>query len=87
MLGTQTLTQWTVVTGHLASWTTSLERDATDTTNIALTVVIWIIGACVPAPLSDGMPFLDLDFHGRVGRHTLGWRGGRREVVVEKRRC
>lgn len=47
--------QRTVVSWILAVWTTAVKIDATDATNFVL--------GHIPAPGSDGMPFLDLDLH------------------------
>lgn len=54
-------TQWTIIARHLARRTTALVGDTTDSTDVAF--VVWIGVAGVPAPLGDGAPVFDVDFH------------------------
>lgn len=59
-----TLTQRTIVSWHLTSWTTPFKRYATNTTNIALAVIaIRLRLSGIPSPLCYRMPVLDGDFH------------------------
>ena len=64
-------TQRTVVPGHLARRTAPLVRHATDPAHIAL--VIGVVVPRVPAPLRDGAPVFDVDFHrGLAARIPFG---------------
>lgn len=54
-------TQRTVIARHLARRTTALVRYTTDPADVAFVVGVGV--ARVPAPLGDGAPVFDVDFH------------------------
>lgn len=72
-------TEWTIVTWSLTCRTTSFECDTADPTYVVffvfvdlgvrllvVRVQVFIVSgrdACVPAPLGDGVPTFDDDFH------------------------
>lgn len=65
------LTEGTIVARHLARRTTAFVGYATDAADVAFIVLIGVPG--VPAPLSDGAPVFDVDFHRGVAMRL--WRG------------
>lgn len=58
-------TQSTVIPREFARWTSAVELDATDPTDV-------VVGH-VPAPGCDGIPFLDSDFHLRKDQEQQSW--------------
>jgi hypothetical protein len=69
--GERKLTQRTIIPRHLTRRTTPLKWDATDPTDVAFVVLVVIAVACVPAPLGNGAPVFDVDFHRwRVVEHV-----------------
>ena len=64
-------TQRAVVSGHFTRGATTFVRNAADTADIVLAIVV----ANVPAPLRDGVPVLYDNFHGgQAARLDLGVR-------------
>lgn len=61
-------TEWTIVAGHFAGRTAALVGHATYPADVAFAVVgVVLVGAGVPAPLGDGVPAFDDDFHRILG--------------------
>ena len=61
------LTERTIFARHLARRTTAFVGHATDPADVAF--VVWVGVPGVPAPLGDGAPVFDVDFHrGACGR-------------------
>ena len=74
---TTTLTQRTVITRHLALWTTTLEGRLTNPTDFIIVIVsirIWLsvsehfvrFRRSIPLPSRDGVVRFDCDFHSDV---------------------
>jgi len=77
--------QRTIIAWHLARRTTSLVGHTTDPTDVAFVVFLIVVVAGVPAPLGDGAPVFDVDFHAHCLLKWLGTAASKQQCPMDRR--